>query len=177
LKVQVGSQLKGEIITGWRVRNCLQSLIDSRHPCQAKIPHRPFCRDAWVAKIHRTEDSDCLFIDGVGGFEQALPPFQDRKIALKDSDVQVFFCRFHTGVIKTSPQGIWVEYPEAIYRMQRRAFHRVKAQGGTEVVFPRGAGKKVRARVRQPISETQRLLLRKFRKGPLLMETEETSKA
>ena len=244
---------KGEIITGWHVRNGLQSLIDSRHPCKVKIPHTPFCWDAWVAKIHPTEDSDCLFIDGVGGFEQALPPFQDRKITLEYSDAQVFFCRFHTWVIKTSSQGIWVECPEAIYRMRRRAFHRVKARGETEIVFPWGAGKRIRARVRdyslggvafttaenldlkpddplqelalripeeedwftveiplavvrrlepsgqngkdlyalefiglgesvkkrlrQHISETQRLLLRKFRKGPLPMETEETSKA
>ena len=40
-----------------------------------------------------------------------------------------------------------------------------------------GLGETVKKRFRQPISETQRLLLRKFRKGPLLMETEETSKA
>jgi hypothetical protein len=143
LKVQ-----KGEIITGWHVRNCLQSLTDSRHPCKVKTLPTPSCWDAWAAKIHPAEDSDCLFIDGVGGFEQALPPSQDRKITLKYSDAQVFFCRFHTGVMKTFPQGIWVECPEAIYRTQRRAFHRVKAPGRTEIVFPWGAGKKVRARVR-----------------------------
>ena len=139
---------RGEIITGWPVRNGLQPLIDSRHPGKVKIPHTPFCGDARAAKIHPTEDFDCLFIYGVGGFEQALPPFQNRKITLKYSDAQVFFCRFHTWVIKTSPQGIGVEYPEAIYRMPRPAFHRVKAQRGTEMVFPWGAGKKVRARVR-----------------------------
>jgi c-di-GMP-binding flagellar brake protein YcgR len=139
---------KGEIITGWQVRNGLQSLIDSRHPCKVKIPHTPFCWDAWIAEIHPPENSDCLFIDGVGGFEQALPPSQDRKITLEYSDAQVFFCRFHTWVMKTSPRGIWVEWPEVIYRMQRRAFHRMKAQEGTEIIFSLGAEKKVRAGVR-----------------------------
>jgi c-di-GMP-binding flagellar brake protein YcgR len=139
---------KGEIITGWHVRNGLQSLIDSRHPCKVKIPHTPFCWDAWVAKIHPSENSECLFIDGVAGFDQALPPSQERKITLEYSDAQVFFCRFHTWVMKTSPQGIWVECPEVIYRMQRRAFHRVNAQAGTEIVLPRGNGKKISAPVR-----------------------------
>jgi hypothetical protein len=101
-----------------------------------------------ISRIHDQENSHSLFIDGVGGFEHSLPPFQERKITLEYSDDQVFFCHFHAWVLKPSAQGIWAECPEIIYRMQRRAFHRVKAQGGTEIIFPLGAGKSVRAQVR-----------------------------
>jgi hypothetical protein len=147
LKVQ-----KGEITTGWHVRNGLQSLIDSRHPCKVKIPHTPFCGDAWVAKIHPTEDFDCLFIDGVGGFEQALPPSQDRKITLKYSE----------------------EIPLAAVRRVEPPAQNGRNLYALEFI---GLGETVKKRFRQPISETQRLLPRKCRKGPLLMESEETSKA
>ena len=139
---------KGEIITGLRVRKALQSLIDSRHPCTVKIPDTPFCWDALIARIHNQENSQSLFIDGVGGFEHALPPFRERKITLEYSDDQAFFCHFQAWVLKPSAHGIWIECPEIIYRMQRRAFHRVKAQGGTEIIFPLGAGKRIRAQVR-----------------------------
>lgn len=139
---------KGEIITGQQVRIGLKPLIDSRHPCKVKIPQTPFCWDACMAGIQPPGNSDSLFIDGVGGFEQALPPSQDRKVTLEYSDAQVFFCRFDTYVMKTSPRGIWVEWPEAVYRMQRRAFHRVKAQEGTEIIFPLGPDKRVSAEVR-----------------------------
>ena len=68
---------KGEIITGLRVRKALQSLIDSRHPCTIKIPDTPFCWDGLIARIHNQDNSQSLFIGGVGGFEDALPPFQE----------------------------------------------------------------------------------------------------
>lgn len=139
---------EGEIITGWQVRKGLQFLIDSRHPCKVKIPDTPFCWDAFIASMQKQENFNTLFIDEVHGFEQALPPSRERKITLEYSDAQVFFCRFHTWVTKTSPRGIWAECPEVIYRMQRRAFHRVKAQAGTEIVFPLGTEKEIKARVR-----------------------------
>jgi c-di-GMP-binding flagellar brake protein YcgR len=139
---------RGEIITGLQVRKALQSLIESRHPCKVKIPDTPFCWDALIARIHNRENSYSLFIDGVAGFEHSRPPFQDRKITLEYTDDRVLFCHFHARVLEPSAQGIWVECPEIIYRMQRRAFHRVKAQGGTEITFHLGTGKRVRAQVR-----------------------------
>ena len=138
----------GEIISGWQVRKGIQFLIDSRHPCTVKIPDTPFCWEAIIAGIRKQEKLDYLYIDGVGGFEQALPPSRDRKITVEYADAQLFFCRFHTWVIKTSPGGIWAEYPKVIYRIQRRAFHRVRAQGGTEIAFSLGTGTQIRARVK-----------------------------
>jgi len=138
----------GEIISGLKVRRSLQSLIASHHPCKVKIPNTPFSWEARISEIREEGNCSYLYIDGVRGFEQTLPPLQERKITLEYADAQVFFCHFHAGVVDASPQSIWVECPEVIYRMQRRAYHRVKATGGTEIIFPLEAETEVRARVR-----------------------------
>lgn len=138
----------GEIISGLKVRRSLQSLIASHHPCMVKIPNTPFSWEARITEIREEGNCSYLFIDGVRGFEQTLPPLQERKVTLEYADAQIFFCHFHTGVVDASPQSIWVECPEVIYRMQRRAYHRVKATGGTEIIFPLEGEAEVRARVR-----------------------------
>ena len=138
----------GEIISGWKVKKSLQSLIVLHHPCKVKIPNTPFSWEARISEIREEGNCSYLFIDGVRGFEQTLPPLQERKITLEYADAQVFFCHFHAGVVDASPQSIWVECPEVIYRMQRRAYHRVKATGGTEIIFPLEDETEVIGRVR-----------------------------
>ncbi len=138
----------GEIISGLKVKRSLQSLIDSHHPCKVKIPNTPFSWEARISEIREEGNCSYLFIDGLRGFEQTLPPLQERKITLEYADAQVFFCHFHAGVVDVSPQSIWVECPEVIYRMQRRAYHRVKATGGAEIIFPLEEETEVRGRVR-----------------------------
>jgi c-di-GMP-binding flagellar brake protein YcgR len=138
----------GEIISGLKVKKSLQSLIASHHPCKVKIPNTPFSWEARISEIREEGNCSYLFIDGVRGFEQTLPPLQERKITLEYADAQVFFCHFRAGVVDASPQSIWVECPEVIYRMQRRAYHRVKATGGTEIIFPLEDETEVIGRVR-----------------------------
>jgi c-di-GMP-binding flagellar brake protein YcgR len=138
----------GEIISGLKVKKSLQSLIVLHHPCKVKIPNTPFSWEAHISEIREEGNCSYLFIEGVRGFEQTLPPLQERKITLEYADAQVFFCHFHAGVVDASPQSIWVECPEVIYRMQRRAYHRVKATGGTEIIFPLEDETEVMGRVR-----------------------------
>ena len=138
----------GEIISGWKVKKSLQSLIVLHHPCKVKIPNTPFSWEAHISEIREEGNCSYLFIEGVRGFEQTLPPLQERKITLEYADAQVFFCHFRAGVVDASPQSIWVECPEVIYRMQRRAYHRVKATGGTEIIFPLEDETEVMGRVR-----------------------------
>ncbi|MGE5252589.1 MAG: flagellar brake protein [Planctomycetaceae bacterium] len=138
----------GEIISGLKVRRSLQSLVASHHPCKVKIPKTPFSWEARISEIREEGNRSYLFIEGVRGFEQALPPLQEQKVTLEYTDAQVFFCHFHSGVVDASPQSIWVECPEVIYRMQRRAYHRIKAMEGTEIAFSLEAGAEVKARVR-----------------------------
>lgn len=138
----------GEIISGLKVKESLQSLIAWHHPCKVKIPNTPFSWEARISEIREEGNCSYLFIDGVSGFEQTLPPLQERKITLEYADAQVFFCHFHAGVVDASPQSIWVECPEVIYRIQRRAYHRVKATGGTEISFPLEDETEVIGRVR-----------------------------
>lgn len=138
----------GEIISGLKVKESLQSLIAWHHPCKVKIPNTPFSWEARISEIREEGNCSYLFIDGVSGFEQTLPPLQERKITLEYADAQVFFCHFHAGVVDASPQSIWVECPEVIYRIQRRAYHRVKAMGETEIIFPLEDETEVIGRVR-----------------------------
>jgi hypothetical protein len=67
-----------------------------------------------------------------------------------------------------------VEIPLAVLRRVKPPAQNGRNLHSLELI---GLGEPVKKRFRRHISETPRLLLRKFRKGPLLMETEETPKA
>jgi hypothetical protein len=127
----------GETISGEKVTTLLRYLIESWHPCKIRIPDSPFCWITILIGIQKEGDSDCLLIDGVPGFEQAFSSYKERGVILEYVDSAGVPCFFDARVVKSfsNPNMIWVEFPQSIYRVQRRKFYRLEAQLGTEVVF------------------------------------------
>jgi len=124
-----------EIISGEKAIELLRFLIRSRRLCKIRIPNTPYCWITLLSDIKKEDHSNQLLVDGVPGFEQALSPFKDREITIEYMDPGGILCYFEARVGKILPKMIWVECPEAIYRVQRRKFYRLKAQGGTEIAF------------------------------------------
>ncbi len=96
--------------------------------------------------LKKMNTSNSLLIDGVPGFEEALSLSKDREVTLEYMDPGGILCYFDARVGKIFPKMIWVECPKVIYRIQRRRFYRLKAQGGTEIVFRVAPKKKREAR-------------------------------
>jgi c-di-GMP-binding flagellar brake protein YcgR len=138
----------GEAISGEAVKEILRSLIDSRHLCKIEIPNTPFCWITLLSSIQKEGGTEYLLVDGVPGFESALPLSKNGEIILEYSDVGGVICHFNTRVAKTLPKMIWVECPEVIYRIQRRTFYRMKAPGGTEILFHLQTGKEEKGKIR-----------------------------
>ena len=137
-----------EIISGAKVTELLRYLIDSRRMFKIQIPDTPYCWITLLSGIKKDEHSNSLLIDGVPGFKEALSLSKDREVRLEYMDPGGILCYFDARVGKIFPKMIWVECPEVIYRIQRRKFFRLKAQGGTEIVFRVAPEKEERAKVR-----------------------------
>ena len=138
-----------EIINGEKLMDLLRYLIDSRHLCKISIANTPFCWITLLSGIEKEGDSHYLLIDGVPGFEQAFSPSKDREVILEYMDSGGILCHFNARVLKTipNPKMIWVKCPEAIHRVQRRTFYRLKAQGGAEITFRISPEKEEKAKV------------------------------
>ena len=136
-----------EIIDGEKVMELLHYLIESNHLCKIKIPNTPYCWITLLSAIQKEGHTDYLLVDGVPALQQALSHTRDREIILEYSDFGGILCHFKARVIKTFPKMIWVECPDLIYRTQRRKFYRLRAPGGTEIVFQVNPGKEERGKV------------------------------
>ena len=137
-----------EIINGEKATELLRYLIDSRRLCKIRIPNTPYCWITLLSDIRREEHSNFLLIDGVPGFEKALSHSKNREVTLEYKDRGGIACHFSVRVSKIFPKMIWVESPGIIYRVQRRKFYRLEAQGETEIVFRVPPETEERAKVR-----------------------------
>ena len=137
-----------EIISGENVTQLLRNLISSRRLCKVRIPNTHYCWITLLSGMQEEGQSSLLLIDGLPAIERALSVSKEKEVAVEYQEPGGILCHFHSRVVKKSPQVIWVERPEAVYRVQRRTYYRLKAQGGTEIRFCLEPGKEEKAKVR-----------------------------
>ena len=81
-------------------------------------------------------------------FDRALRQSEALHLDFSFFDREGAPCSFSASVLAVDPREIWVEVPAVIDRIQRRAFYRVKADPGMEVVFQDVACRGITARIR-----------------------------
>jgi c-di-GMP-binding flagellar brake protein YcgR len=111
----------------------------------------PRTKYAWITLFLGFEtgpQGPWLIIDQVAGFDQALRFSRNQTIVLSFFDRDGVPFNFSTEVHCTQPKEIWAELPRMICRVQRRAFYRVKASLGMEIVLRDLVAQEYRARVR-----------------------------
>lgn len=137
-----------QLIQGGDILPILQSAIKSRQRVRMEIPRTNY---SWITLFLGFEagaGGPWLIIDQVTGFDQALRFSRNQTIALSFFDWAGVPFNFSTEVRFSQPKEIWVELPRMIYRVQRRAFFRVKASLGMEVMLRDLVDQKYKARVK-----------------------------
>ena len=137
-----------EMIQGERLGEMVQALIDSRRICKMEIPETSYSWITLLIGAKKAGSSNYLLVDGVTGFEEALSLSNKQEVVLDFSAFDGVPCHFQTAVIKCLPKEIWVEFPEAIYRVQKRAYYRLEAPAGAEISYQVENEKEKKARIR-----------------------------
>ncbi len=136
-----------EVIGGERLVQMLLSWISSRQVCEMKIPHTAYGWITLLLGLQPMGRSLALLVDRMKGIERFMMPYDDLELRfeLKEQDGVPYW--FETRLIEYGPELVWAEVPEAIHRMQRRRFFRIKARSGTEIILPFLPGSEKRTRV------------------------------
>ncbi|HSR11541.1 MAG TPA: PilZ domain-containing protein [Thermodesulfobacteriota bacterium] len=158
-----------ESISGNQATNLLNTLIDSRRLLKLRIPETPFCWITLLSGIEKQGHSRLLRVDAVPGFQNAFANSRRSGVALEYQDPGGILCFFEGRVAKISPQMIWIDCPEFIYRVQRRKFYRLEAASGTEVSFAVG---EMRGRGAVKDYSLGGLAFRSLKSFPLFVNTE-----
>ncbi len=124
-----------EIIQGNRVKDILQSLILSGQLCKMEISRTPYCWLTLLTQVKEDRHGNLLLIDRVPDFEKALSSSRRQEVLIEYLESNTVPCSFISRVVRVDAQGIWVELPGKIHRIQRRKFFRLRALVGTEIVF------------------------------------------
>ena len=133
---------------GRKALELLRYIIDSRGSCKISIPETPFCWTTLLLAIEREGSADLLVIQGNPELEETLSLSGKGEVLVEYADENGVLCHFMVAQIRTSLEKIWVKFPPVIYRVQRRMFFRIKAQEGSEIVFPAEPGREVRGIIR-----------------------------
>jgi c-di-GMP-binding flagellar brake protein YcgR len=137
-----------QLLQGGDIPLILQSAIQSRQRVRMEIPQTEF---SWITLFLGFETGSggpWLIIDQVAGFDRALRFSRNQTIALSFFDRTRVPFHFSTEVRFLQPKEIWVELPRMINRVQRRAFFRVKALLGTEILVRDLLNQEYKARVK-----------------------------
>jgi c-di-GMP-binding flagellar brake protein YcgR len=137
-----------ELLQGGDIPGLLHSAIKSRQRIRMEIPRTEY---GWITLFLGFETGPggpWLIIDQVAGFDQALRFSRNQTIALSFFDRAGVPFNFSTEVRFSQPKEIWVELPRMIYRVQRRAFFRVKASWGMEIMVRDLLHQEYKARVK-----------------------------
>ena len=137
-----------EILDGNSLIGTLHGAIESRRVCKMEIPNTKFVWITLILGIESVGDSHYLLIDKVAGFEKAVSQSRNEELAIDFMEADGVPCHFTTRVVESRPDGLRVELPHSIFRMQKRRFYRVKARLGTEIVFRLGPEQEEKAKVR-----------------------------
>ena len=134
-----------EIITGEELVERLQTLIDSHRMIKMEILQTRFSWITMILGIQKQDDSHFLLIDPVARFESILSRFPNQEVSFEFLEKGVL-SKFSSRVIRCDRRAIWLEFPKSIQRIQRRAYFRIEASTGAEIIF-QFAGKEERGRV------------------------------
>jgi c-di-GMP-binding flagellar brake protein YcgR len=124
----------GEIISGQKLVEALYDLIDARRICRMEIPRTDYAWFTLLLGVQKEKGSNYLLIDKVAGFEKALSRSQNQDISLEYLEKGIPLT-FKTRVIKCLQKAILAEWPNLIYRVQKRAYYRIEAPLATEISF------------------------------------------
>ena len=124
-----------EIIQGSRVKDTLQALIFSGQMCKVEISRTPYCWLTLLLEVKEDRQGNSLLIDRVPDFEKVLSASRRQEVLVEYLENNNVPCNFISRVVRVDAQGIWVELPEKIHRIQRRKYFRLRAPVGTEIVF------------------------------------------
>ncbi len=115
-------------------------LIESRIPLKMEFPRSHFMWTTFLLEIKKTGQESFLLIDHVKQFEKALATRPDGEISLEFREKSGVPCVFRTKVIKSTPEGIWAEFPNMIHRVQKRQNFRIEPPLGSEIIFQQEMG-------------------------------------
>ena len=134
-----------EIITGQELVDRLRTLIDSHRLIRMEILRTRFSWITMLLGIKKQDDSDFLLVDPVARFESILSRFPTQEVSFEFLEKGVL-CKFSSRVVRCNRGAIWLEFPQSIQRIQRRAYFRIEASPGAEIIF-QFEGKKEKGRV------------------------------
>jgi c-di-GMP-binding flagellar brake protein YcgR len=137
-----------EILDGNRLMGTLRGAIESRRVCRMEIPNTKFSWITLILGIQSSDESHYLLIDKVAEFEKAFSQSRNNELVIDFMEADGVPCHFTTRLVELRPDGLWVELPDSIFRMQKRRFYRVKARLGTELIFRLNVGREERSSVR-----------------------------
>ena len=120
LEVKMADE-NAEIIEGMKIiKGMIQELIDSKQMSSMRIPQTEFDWITYFLQIREGADSSLIRVDHVKGFEIALARGLTRKISFEFKDKLGVPCRFETTARESGSGGIWLEFPQAIRRIERK---------------------------------------------------------
>lgn len=138
-----------DIIKGNEVKSLIAEQILSRRLGRLAIPNTAYEWITLLLKIEKTQQGRLLLlIDGVGGFESAFSSSPLGEIFFEFFEKEGVLCQFRSPVIRYSRQEILVQLPDEIIRNQRRAYYRIDAPDGAEVLFKAQQGTEIKAGLR-----------------------------
>jgi len=124
-----------EIIQGPQLRDTLRSLVSSGQMCKMEVSRTPYCWLTLLTEVREDRQGNLLLIDRVPDFDKALASSRRQEVLVEYLENNNVPCNFISRVVRVDAQGIWVELPEKIHRIQRRRFFRLRAPVGAEIVF------------------------------------------
>jgi hypothetical protein len=124
-----------QLIQGEEVPLVLQTTIQSRQRVRMEIPGTAY---SWITLLLGLEGGPggpWLIIDQVAGFDQALRISGNQTIGVSFFDRAGVPFNFSTEIHLSQPKEIYAELPRTILRVQRRAFYRISAPLGMEIMI------------------------------------------
>jgi hypothetical protein len=125
-----------DIIRGEERWDLLEGLIRNRVRVRLEFPDSPYSWITLLLAIEGDQQNPYLVVDPVPDFQRVLRAGRDPRIVLSFFSREGVPCFFSARVLAVHSQEIWTELPVEIIRTQRRAFYRVPATPGMEIVFP-----------------------------------------
>jgi c-di-GMP-binding flagellar brake protein YcgR len=137
-----------ETIKGEERLDLLQRVMRTRGRVRMEIPASRYCWITMLLALAGDSRNRHLVIDPVADFLRALQRSGASEIQLSFFDREGVPCSFSARVLAVQPREIWAEFPPVIYRWQRRAYYRVQAGAGMEIIFQDAAGPEIKAQIK-----------------------------
>jgi c-di-GMP-binding flagellar brake protein YcgR len=125
----------------------IRYVINSRIVSKMEFPRTQYSWITYFLDIVEAQKTPCLLVDDVEGFDTALKSNPQREVSFEFRDKERVPCFFKAGVIELQSQGILVEIPKILQRIQMRQYFRLEAPLGAEVEFSTSPGERETGRL------------------------------